>query len=83
MNTGHNSEMKKKAEQRKLHRMGSVQDFLEMWQGNPNVHATQKESRGQNKQMTAIGHISDTEAIVKASWSPLQHDGAAALKFSE
>ena len=33
--------------------------------------------------MTAIGYISDTEEIVKASWSNFQHDGAAAFKLSE
>jgi len=33
--------------------------------------------------MTAVGYISDTEEIVKASWSHFQHDGATALKLSE
>jgi len=33
--------------------------------------------------MTAVGYISDTEQIVKASWSLFQHDGAAAFKLSE
>jgi len=33
--------------------------------------------------MTAIGYISDTEEIFKASWSHFQHDGAAAFKSSE
>jgi len=33
--------------------------------------------------MTAVGYISDTEVIVKASWSLFQHDGAAAFKLSE
>jgi len=33
--------------------------------------------------MTAVGFISDTEEIVKASWSLFQHDGAAAFKLSE
>jgi len=47
--------------------MAKVDDFLEMWQGSQNLRATQKESRAQNKQMTAIGYISDTEEIVKAS----------------
>jgi len=47
-------EMKKEAEERKLHRMAKVHDFLEMWQGSQNLHATQKESRAQNKQMTAV-----------------------------
>jgi hypothetical protein len=33
--------------------------------------------------MTAIRYISDTEEIVKATWSLFQHDGADALKLSE
>jgi len=83
MNTENDSEMKNEAEERKLHRMAKVHDFLEMWQGSQNLHATQTESRAQNKQMTAVGYISDTEEIVKASWSLFQHDGAAAFKLSE
>jgi len=82
-NTENHSEMKKEAEERKLHRMAKVHDFLEMWQGSQNPGATQKESHAQNKQMTAVGYSSDTEEIVKASWSLLQHDGAAAFKLSE
>jgi hypothetical protein len=83
MNTENDLEMKKEAEERKLHRMAKVHDFLEMWQGSQNLRATQKESRAQNKQMTAVGYISDTEEIVKSSWSLFQHDGAAAFKLSE
>jgi hypothetical protein len=83
MNTENDSEMKKEAEEKKLHRMAKVHDFLEMWQGSQNLRATQKESRAQNKQMTAVGYISDTEEIVKSSWSLFQHDGAAAFKLSE
>jgi len=82
-NTENDSEMKKEAEKRKLHRMAKVHDFLEMWQGSQNLRATQKESRAQNKQMTAVGYISDMEEIVKASWSLFQHAGAAAFKLSE
>jgi hypothetical protein len=33
--------------------------------------------------MTAGGHILDTEEIVKASWSPFQHDGAPAFNCSQ
>ena len=54
-----------------------------MWQGSQNLRATQKASCAQNKQMTAVGFISDTKEIVKASWSIFQHDGAAAFKLSE
>jgi len=80
LNTENDSEMKKEAEERTMHRMAKVHDFLEMWQGSQNLRATQKESHAQNKQMTTIGYISDTEEIVKASWSLFQHDGAAAFK---
>jgi len=82
-NTENQSQMKKEVEERKLHRMAKVHNFLEMWQCSQNLRATQKESRAQNKQMTAVGYISDTEEIVKASWSLFQHDGAAAFKLSE
>ena len=68
---------------RKCFLLMKVHDFLEMWQGSQNLCATQKESRVQNKQMTAVGYISDTEEIVTASWSLLQHDGVAAFKLSE
>jgi len=82
-NTENDSEMKKEAEERKLHRMAKVHDVLEMWQSSQNLHATQKESRAQNKQMTAVRYISDTEEIVKAFWPLFQHDGVAAFKLSE
>jgi len=75
--------MIKEAEERKLHRMARDPNFLEMWHGSENLRATQTESRAQNKQMTAVGYISDTEEIVKASWSLFQHDGATAFKLSE
>jgi len=75
--------MKKEAEERKLHRTVKVHDILEMWQGSQNLRATQNESRTQDKQMTTVRYISDTEESVKASWSLFQHDAAAAFKLSE
>jgi len=81
--TENDLEMMKEVEERKLHRMAKVHNFLEMWQGSQNVHATQKESHAQIKQMTALGYISDTQETIKASWSNFQHDGAAAFKLSE
>jgi len=48
-NTENDSEIKKQAEERKLHRMAKVHDSLELWQGSQNLRATQKESRAQNK----------------------------------
>jgi len=75
--------MKKEAEERKLRRMAKVHNFLKMWQGSQNLSAAQKKSRAQNMQMTAMGYISHTELIIKASWSLFQHDRAAAFKSSE
>jgi len=82
-NTENDSEMKKEAEEKKLHRMAKVHNIFEMWQGSRNLRATQNESRAQNQQMTAVRYISDTDQIVKAFWSLVQHDGAAAFKLSE
>jgi len=63
--------------------MANDHDFLKMLQGSQNLCATQKESRTHNKEITAVGYISDTEVIVKPSRSNIQHDGPAALKLSE
>jgi len=81
--TDNDMDLKREAEEKKLHRMAKVHDFLEMWQGSQTLRATQMESHAQNKQMTAVGYISDTEEIVKASWSKFHHDGAAAFKLCE
>jgi hypothetical protein len=75
--------MKKEVEETTLHRMAKVQDCLDMWQHSQNLRAAEKESRAHNVQMTGKGYISDTEEIVKESWSLFQHDGAAAFKLSE
>jgi len=75
--------MKKEVEETKFHAMAKFHSFSGMWQGSQNLRATHKESRAQNKQMTAVGSILDMEEIVKASWSLFQHDDAAALKLSE
>lgn len=48
--------------------MGKVNNCLKMFQGSQNLCATQKESCNQIKEMTAVGYISDTVEIVKASW---------------
>jgi len=82
-NTENDSEMKKEEEERKLPTMAKFHDFLEMWQGSQNLRAPHKESRAQNKQITAVGYISDMEEIVKASWTLFHHDGVAAFKLSE
>jgi len=59
-------EMKKEVEERTSHRIAKVHNLLDMWQGSQNLRATQKESRAENKQITAIGYISDSEEIIKA-----------------
>jgi len=66
-NTENDSERKNEAEETKLHKMAKVHDFSEMWQGSQYLHVTQKESRAQNNQMTAVRYTSDTEGIIKAS----------------
>ena len=81
--TDNDIELKREAEEIKLHRMAKVHNVLEMWQGSQTLRATQKESHAQNKKMPAVGYISDTEEIVNESWSNFDHDGAAALKLSE
>jgi len=82
-NADDDSEMKREAQQKKLHRMAKIHHFLEMWQGSQNLHAAQKESSASNMQMTAVGYISDTEDIVKVSWSNFQLDGASVFELSE
>jgi len=54
--------------------MAKVHDFLEICLGSQNLHATQKESRAQNKQITAVGYILDMEEIIQTSWSNFRHD---------
>jgi hypothetical protein len=48
INIENHSEVKKEAEERTLHRMAMVPEFLEMWQGRQNLGATPKDSRTQN-----------------------------------
>jgi len=81
--TVNDMEMKREAEQKKLHQMAKVHDILEMSQGSQSLRATQKGSRAETKQMRAVGYIPDTEEIDKASWSHFQHDGAAAFELLE
>jgi len=67
--TENDLDMKGEVEEWKLQRMAKVHAFLELWQCPLNLLATKKESSSQNKRMIAIGYISDTEEIIKASWS--------------
>jgi hypothetical protein len=55
--TDNNMEMKREAEEKMLHRMAKICHILGMWQGSQNLRASQKESRAQNKQITAVGYI--------------------------
>jgi len=82
-NTANDLEMNKVAKKRKFHRMAEVHDFLVMWQGSQILRATQRQCGAQNKQMTAVGYISDTEEIVTLSWSLFQHNGAAPFILKE
>jgi hypothetical protein len=82
-NTENDTGMKKDVVERKCHKLASVHDFLEMLPGSQILRATQKKPHAQNKEITAVGYISDTYEIVKASWSLFQHDGAAVFKWSE
>jgi len=47
-NTAHDLKMMNDADERTLHRMAKVHNFVEMWQGSQNLRATQKESRDQH-----------------------------------
>jgi hypothetical protein len=80
---GFHLKLKPEGEETKLHRMSNVPGFLEMWQGSQTLRAIERESRAQIKQITAAGHISHTEEIIKAAWSNSQHDGAGAFNLSE
>jgi len=82
-NTDNNLEMKREVEKKTLCRMANIHDCLEVWHGTQNLHATPKKSRTHNKQLTAVGYISDTKEIVKASRSNFQHDGVAAFTLSK
>jgi len=74
---------KREAEQKKLHQMAKVHYFVGMWHGSQNLRATLNESCAQNKQMTAVRYFSDTEEIVKASWSNFQNDSMVAFILLE
>jgi len=76
-------ELKKDPEERNFHRMAKVHNILEMWQSSQNLHTTQNESRTQNKKMSAVEYISDTQEIITVSWSNFPHDCAAAFESSE
>jgi len=57
--TENNFQSFREVAERTSHIMANVHDILEMWQGSQNLSATYKESPAQNKQMTAVGYMSD------------------------
>jgi len=59
--------------------MAKIYYFLKMWHGSQNQYAIQMKSCTQNNYRTAIGYISDTKEIVKASWSNVQHHTVASF----
>jgi hypothetical protein len=81
--TNDDLELKNEVEDRKINIMARIHHFLKIWQGSKKLRATQKETCTQTKQVTAIGYISDTEVIIKVSWSNFQPAGVATFKLSE
>jgi len=75
--------MKIEAEATKLHRMANIHDVLERWQRRQTLRGILQISHAQNHHVTVRGYISDPDENVKASWSNIYHDGAAAFKLSE
>jgi hypothetical protein len=75
--------MKQEVVEMTFHRIGKVNNFLEMWQGCQNPCTTKKKACTQNNKRTAIGYNLDMDIILKPSWSLFQHDGAAAFKLLE
>jgi len=83
MNTDNLLDMEWEEEWKNLHSMPMVDDFFGMRQGNQNLHATHMESRAQNKHMSAIEYISDTEETVNACWLHYHSERVAEFQLSE
>jgi hypothetical protein len=49
--------MKREVEASGRYEMAKVYDFVEMWLGSKNLHATQKKSPAQPKQISAVEYI--------------------------
>jgi hypothetical protein len=77
----HGNQERREASEIKLN--GQHPRLCQMWQGYQIPHAMRKESCTQHKKMIAVGYISDTKEIVKASWSLFPHEGKAALILSQ
>jgi len=78
MNTENDSEMKNEAEERKLHRIAKVHNFLEMWQGSENLCATHRQ-----KSKSTIDYATRTRAhpqlIQSFPWTPARRAVYSAL----
>jgi hypothetical protein len=83
MHTKNDLALMREVEERKLHKMATVDHILVMWHCSQNLHATQQDSRTQIMQLSAIGYISDIGDISKASCSNLEHHRAATFTLSK
>jgi hypothetical protein len=63
--------------------MANVRDLVERCQCSQTLRAIQTKSRAQNKEITAVGYISDAKEILKPSLLLFKHDGDAEFKLSE
>jgi hypothetical protein len=66
-NTEYTVELSSEVEKGTLYRMTKVHDFVAIWQGSLNLHATPKELQAPNKQLTDIEYVSDTGEIINVS----------------
>jgi hypothetical protein len=51
--------------EQKIFLLMKIHNLFEMWQGNQNQRATQREIRAKNKKQTSMRYISNTQEIVK------------------
>lgn len=63
--------------------MAKIHNNFGMRDGLHSQCATQKESRDQNKQMIAVGFISDTKDLLERSMCNCQHDSGVGFELSE
>jgi hypothetical protein len=66
-NTEYTLELSSEVEKRTLYRMAKIHDFVAMWQGSLNQHATPKELQAPNKELTDVEYVSDTGEIINVS----------------
>jgi hypothetical protein len=80
MNTENDLDINNNVEEWKLLTIAMVDNILVMWQGSQNLPVTQSQSHTQNKQLTTVSYISESEEIVNTFCSLFQHDVAAAFE---